>query len=141
MATLVKEQLLTKAEAFANRESVLVTSDKTLSEAAATAGLSVSLVDVLDAGSIAVLGWRKIKAGLIVSPEDMEANYIRRTDAEIRIENFVTQAGLWPALEHSPRHCRRPPRHHRAGAAMPLGCPLERASISKIFWRSGERGR
>lgn len=86
MATLVKEQLLTKAEAFANRESVLVTSDKTLSEAAATAGLSVSLVDVLDAGSIAVLGRRKIKAGLIVSPEDMEANYIRRTDAEILLK-------------------------------------------------------
>ncbi len=86
-ATLVKEQLLTKAEAFANvRELVLATSDKSLSEAAAAAGLSVSLVGVLDAGSIVELGWHKIKAGVIVSPENLEANYIRRTDAEILLK-------------------------------------------------------
>jgi tRNA threonylcarbamoyladenosine biosynthesis protein TsaB len=86
-ATLVKEQLLTKAEAFANaRESVLVASDKTLSEAAMAAGISVSLVDVQDAGSISALGWKKINAGDIVSPGNLEANYIRRTDAEILLK-------------------------------------------------------
>ncbi|HEY4903219.1 MAG TPA: tRNA (adenosine(37)-N6)-threonylcarbamoyltransferase complex dimerization subunit type 1 TsaB [Candidatus Sulfotelmatobacter sp.] len=86
-STPVREQLLTKAEAFANaRQSVLATSDKNLSEAAAAAGVSVSLVDVLDAGSIAALGWRKINAGDIVSPENLEANYIRRTDAEILLK-------------------------------------------------------
>jgi hypothetical protein len=29
------------------------------------------------------LGWRKIQAGDTVSPEQLEANYIRQSDAEI----------------------------------------------------------
>jgi tRNA threonylcarbamoyladenosine biosynthesis protein TsaB len=61
----------------------LATSDKLLAEAATSAGLSISLVEPIDAGTIARLGWRKIQAGETVSPERLEANYIRRTDAEI----------------------------------------------------------
>lgn len=88
VATLIKEQLLTKAEvlALANK-SALVTSDKNLAEAAKTGNVSVSLVEILDAGSIAAVGWRKISAGEIVSPENLEANYIRRSDAEIFAKN------------------------------------------------------
>jgi tRNA A37 threonylcarbamoyladenosine modification protein TsaB len=33
--------------------------------------------------AIARLGWEKIRKGETVSPEDLEANYIRRSDAEI----------------------------------------------------------
>lgn len=33
--------------------------------------------------AIARLGWEKIQSGEIVSPEELEANYIRRSDAEI----------------------------------------------------------
>ena len=29
------------------------------------------------------LGWRKIQSGQTVTPEQLEANYIRRTDAEM----------------------------------------------------------
>jgi tRNA threonylcarbamoyladenosine biosynthesis protein TsaB len=80
----VSERLLTKAEAFARaREAILVTSDKMLAEAANAAGLALSLVAPIDAGTIASLGWRKIKTGKTVSPEDLEANYMRRSDAEI----------------------------------------------------------
>jgi tRNA threonylcarbamoyladenosine biosynthesis protein TsaB len=83
-ATLVKERLLPREEVLAKaRQAVLITSDKVLAEAATAARGSVSLVDVLNAGSIAALGWRKINAGEIVTPENLEANYIRRTDAEI----------------------------------------------------------
>jgi len=32
---------------------------------------------------VARCGWQKLKEGLIVSPEQLEANYIRRSDAEI----------------------------------------------------------
>jgi len=32
---------------------------------------------------IATVGWRKLKAGETVSPEQLEANYIRRSDAQI----------------------------------------------------------
>jgi tRNA threonylcarbamoyladenosine biosynthesis protein TsaB len=83
-AALVKEQLLTKAEVLAEaRRAALVTSEKSIAEAATVEGIAVSLVDVLNAGSIAVLGWRKIIEGEIVAPENLEANYIRRTDAEL----------------------------------------------------------
>jgi tRNA threonylcarbamoyladenosine biosynthesis protein TsaB len=37
-----------------------------------------------DAVSVASLGWRKIRAGLTVSPEELDATYIRRADAEIK---------------------------------------------------------
>ena len=37
-----------------------------------------------DAASVASLGWKKFRAGLIVSPEELDATYIRRADAEIK---------------------------------------------------------
>ncbi len=64
-------------------ETTLATSDQSLAEAVRAAGVSVSLVEEIDAGAIARLGWRKIEAGETVSPGQLEANYIRRTDAEI----------------------------------------------------------
>ena len=64
-------------------ETILATSDHRLAEAARTAGLSVSLVEAIDAGTLAHIGWRKLQASETVSPEQLEANYIRRTDAEI----------------------------------------------------------
>jgi tRNA threonylcarbamoyladenosine biosynthesis protein TsaB len=39
------------------------------------------------AGVIAVIGWRKILAGETTSPETLDANYIRRSDAEIFSQN------------------------------------------------------
>jgi tRNA threonylcarbamoyladenosine biosynthesis protein TsaB len=88
IATLVHEQVQTKEELPSiARKSVsvasIVTSDPTLAEVMKAAAIPVILVDVLHAGSIAALGWRKIQAGEIVSPENLEANYIRRSDAEI----------------------------------------------------------
>jgi tRNA threonylcarbamoyladenosine biosynthesis protein TsaB len=64
-------------------ETNFATSDQSLAEAAQAAGFSISLVEAIDSGSIARLGWRKIQARQTVSPEQLEANYIRRTDAEI----------------------------------------------------------
>jgi len=64
-------------------ETTLATSDQSLAQAAQAVGLSVSVLEAIDAGAIARLGWRKVQAGETVSPEELEANYIRRTDAEI----------------------------------------------------------
>ena len=61
----------------------MATSDQALAGAAQSAGLRVVVVEPVDAGTIARLGFRKIQAGQTVSPEHLEANYIRRTDAEI----------------------------------------------------------
>ena len=33
--------------------------------------------------AVAALGWQKLQAGATVSPEELEANYIRRSDAEL----------------------------------------------------------
>jgi tRNA threonylcarbamoyladenosine biosynthesis protein TsaB len=70
-------------EPITTGETTLATSDQSLAEAAQAAGLSLSLVEAIDAGAIASLGWRKIQTRKTVSPEQLEANYIRRTDAEI----------------------------------------------------------
>ena len=87
-AQVVSERLVKREDLFAQIQqspahSSLATSDKSLAEAARSAGLSVSLVEPVDAGTIARLGWRKIQQGQTVSPETLGANYIRRTDAEI----------------------------------------------------------
>jgi hypothetical protein len=37
----------------------------------------------ISAAAVARLGWRKLLRGETVAPERLEANYIRRTDAEM----------------------------------------------------------
>ena len=46
-------------------------------------GLSVATLAPITAAALAGLGWRKIQSGETVTPEQLEANYIRRTDAEM----------------------------------------------------------
>jgi len=87
-AALVHEQVQTREELLSiaqqsTRPAFIVTSDHTLAEVMKARAVPVTAVDVLHAGSIATLAWRKIQAGEIVAPEDLEANYIRRSDAEI----------------------------------------------------------
>jgi hypothetical protein len=45
--------------------------------------LRVRQVDWPDAGQVARLGFEHLRSGETVSPEALEANYIRRSDAEI----------------------------------------------------------
>jgi tRNA A37 threonylcarbamoyladenosine modification protein TsaB len=81
----VRESELRNPEAqnSATRETTVAASDTTLAEAAQSTGLRVIVVEPIDAGIIARLGFRKVQAGQTVSPEQLEANYIRRTDAEM----------------------------------------------------------
>ena len=83
-AKLVREQLVSKDEFLSMAaESSVATPDETLVAAARTLGISVIAVDAARADTIAQLGWRKLQAGETVSPEQLEANYIRRSDAEM----------------------------------------------------------
>jgi tRNA threonylcarbamoyladenosine biosynthesis protein TsaB len=83
-ATIVRERLLTKDEFLsAAQHATVATPDEKLAAAARNAGLSVCSVASPRATEIARLGWRKLQAGETVTPEQLEANYIRRTDAEI----------------------------------------------------------
>lgn len=83
-AQLLQEQLLARDEFLSMaRHSVVATPEIALSELAANAGLSVIRTDPPNAAAIARLGSQKLQAGQTVSPEELEANYIRRSDAEI----------------------------------------------------------
>lgn len=62
---------------------VVVTPDARIADAAHKSGMKVEGVAEPRSDAIARLGWEKIQAGETVAPEELEANYIRSTDAEI----------------------------------------------------------
>jgi tRNA threonylcarbamoyladenosine biosynthesis protein TsaB len=81
---LISEKLVNCEECFGSvRDATIVTPDQTLAERARSAGLKVEEVEHPRSDAIARIGWRKILAGQTVSPEELEANYIRHSDAEI----------------------------------------------------------
>jgi len=79
-----RELILNRSEFLAQAKGwTLVTPDSVLSEEAGAAGISISKLPAISAADVARLGWRKIRSGETVTPEQLEANYIRRTDAEM----------------------------------------------------------
>jgi len=79
-----QEHILTRSEFVAQAKGwTVVTPDAALAEAANAAGLSVSTLAPISAADVGRLAWRKIQAGETIGPEQLEANYIRRTDAEM----------------------------------------------------------
>jgi len=77
---LTREQFSVFLEAHPGLE--LVTPDGAVAELAST-HLHMRRIDWPDAGRIARLGLQKLIAGETIAPEALEANYIRRSDAEI----------------------------------------------------------
>jgi tRNA threonylcarbamoyladenosine biosynthesis protein TsaB len=79
-----REHILTRTEFLAQaRGRTVVTPDSALAEAAGAAGLEFLALAPISAADVARLGWHKVESGETVGPEQLEANYIRRTDAEI----------------------------------------------------------
>jgi tRNA threonylcarbamoyladenosine biosynthesis protein TsaB len=83
-ARRVHESLLTRDE-FASLvcNANVATPVSEIAALAQTAGAQTRFVAPPGVDSIAVLGWKKIVAGETVLPEDLEANYIARPNAEI----------------------------------------------------------
>jgi tRNA threonylcarbamoyladenosine biosynthesis protein TsaB len=83
-ARMLREELL-PVDAFLSAALTLtiVTPDAALGAKVRDAGVSVAGMDRPGAEMIARVGWRKLQSGETVSPEQLEANYIRRSDAEI----------------------------------------------------------
>jgi len=83
-ARLSAERVLTK-DAFLSQAKVATVSTPipALADAARLAGIHVEIIDRVTTGMIAALGWKKLQAGETVTPEGLEANYVRCTDAEI----------------------------------------------------------
>jgi tRNA threonylcarbamoyladenosine biosynthesis protein TsaB len=76
---LVSERLLTQAELLnAAKDCVLVTSEALLVAAARVHGVSAHEVKRPGSEAVARLGWEKICSGQTVTPEALDANYIRR---------------------------------------------------------------
>jgi tRNA threonylcarbamoyladenosine biosynthesis protein TsaB len=83
-ARRVREQLLTRDELMSVvAEMAISTPDEVLAQLAQDRGIRVLHVPMPDAEIIALVGWRRLQAGHTVTPEQLEANYIRRSDAEI----------------------------------------------------------
>lgn len=61
----------------------VVTPDALLAEMVRAAGVQAELIEYPSAGVIARLGWERLQRGQTVRPEELEANYIRHSDAEI----------------------------------------------------------
>jgi tRNA threonylcarbamoyladenosine biosynthesis protein TsaB len=77
------EKLLSRSELIESAaDSIVLTNDKRLIETGRSAGLQVKEIELPRSDVIARLGWKKILAGEIVSPGELDANYIRRS-AEI----------------------------------------------------------
>jgi tRNA threonylcarbamoyladenosine biosynthesis protein TsaB len=83
-ATMIEERLVNQeALTLSDGDSTLVTSDAGIAETLVAKGIPVREVPVQRSDAIVRLGWKKILADETVSPEELEANYIRRSDAEI----------------------------------------------------------
>jgi tRNA threonylcarbamoyladenosine biosynthesis protein TsaB len=83
-ATMIDERLIhLEALALSDDDLSLVTSDKNIAKTLGAKGVPVVEVAVQQSDAIARLGWKKNLAGETVSPEALDANYIRRSDAEI----------------------------------------------------------
>jgi tRNA threonylcarbamoyladenosine biosynthesis protein TsaB len=86
---ILREELLSQADfVSAARNSTVVTPDVALAAIARDAGIQLVALKPLNAEMIARFGWKKLQAGETVPPERLEANYMRRSDAEI----FVKQS-------------------------------------------------
>jgi tRNA threonylcarbamoyladenosine biosynthesis protein TsaB len=78
------ERLVTRKEFLeVAKQWRIVTPDLSLAELATAAGFSVTTLSPISAAEVARLGWQKIRRRETVTPEQLEANYIRRTDAEM----------------------------------------------------------
>jgi len=83
-----REELLTIFELQSSAgDGPIVTPDRKLAEA--LSAVKVTVIPHLRADAVARLGYEKIRAGQTVTPEALDATYIRRSDAEIMRSNRV----------------------------------------------------
>ncbi len=83
-ATLQWEKLMRRDQFMSAIEgTALVTTDPSLGDAARATGNATQFLEKVTPEMIAALGSQKLAAGATVTPDALDANYLRRTDAEI----------------------------------------------------------
>jgi tRNA threonylcarbamoyladenosine biosynthesis protein TsaB len=80
---LSREEFVAEARGAEASGKAVVTPDAVLAETVRAAGIHVELIEYPNSGVIARLGWERLQRGQTVRPEELEANYIRHSDAEI----------------------------------------------------------
>ncbi len=84
MLQITSERLLDREQLAAQAKGIaVVTPDAALAEFLLAAGIKCELIAYPGSAVVARLGWQRIQRGETVRPEDLAANYIRRSDAEI----------------------------------------------------------
>jgi tRNA threonylcarbamoyladenosine biosynthesis protein TsaB len=86
-AKRISERLVSQAELITIAAGrTVVTPDKKLADIVRAGGSPVEEIQRPGSDAIAGIGWKKILSGEIVSPETLDANYIRRMDGEILVK-------------------------------------------------------
>lgn len=84
---LTRERFLAETAAGDLKSKTIVTPDPSLATAFRASGLcvglNVELIKYPDSAVIARLGWEQVQRGQLVLPEELQANYIGHSDAEI----------------------------------------------------------
>ncbi len=80
---LLNKQALLETGLAEGKFKAVVTPDAALAEAFGVLGIQVELIEYPNSAVIARLGWERLQRGQRVLPEELEANYIRQSDAEI----------------------------------------------------------
>ena len=84
-ATLHEQQVITIAQlSTGDGGREIVTPDAKIVQLAGEHGIRAAIIPYPRADAVARLGFEKIKAGETISIEALDANYIRRSDAEIK---------------------------------------------------------
>jgi hypothetical protein len=70
----------------AAKDCLLITPEAALAAAVRTLGVNVEHIARPGSEAVARLGWEKIRAGQIVTPEALDANYIRRAVDPVAVQ-------------------------------------------------------
>ncbi len=96
-ARLIQEHLIARESLpDLSRAIAISTPDATLASMSRDAGLRTVELKAITPEMIATLGWSKLRDGEIVSPEQLDANYVRRSD-----EIFGTPSSATPQASTS----------------------------------------
>jgi ribosomal-protein-alanine N-acetyltransferase len=95
---LSREEFVAEALGVEATHKTIVTPDAVLAEAVRAAGIQAELIEYPNAGVIARLGWERLQRGQTVRPEELEANYIRHSDAEIFSKPTVVRLSMPVAI-------------------------------------------